>query len=204
MPHGRQGGTEACPRLPDKGRGGPGNSHEQQGVDILLLTMSVLLMSRQKKLMRRPTIICACQIHDVTTEIGISNSYATTTLMTACAARLQATASSKTLSKRWNWKKCGQQKPLEDRRPTQNTHSTITRVQAYIWTWKSALSADCVWMPVPCSAQKIHAIGFAERGSGMLPITAFDKPLKDTGCISCGQCTLCCPVGTLIERPDWH
>lgn len=55
-----------------------------------------------------------------------------------------------------------------------------------------------------CAAQKINAIGFAERGAGMLPITAFDKPLSETGCISCGQCTLRCPVGALIERPDWH
>jgi len=55
-----------------------------------------------------------------------------------------------------------------------------------------------------CAAQKIDAIGFAERGAGMLPITAFDRPLSETGCISCGQCTLRCPVGALIERPDWH
>jgi len=55
-----------------------------------------------------------------------------------------------------------------------------------------------------CSAQKIDAIGFVERGKGMVPVPTFDKPLCQTGCISCGQCTLVCPVGALIERPDWQ
>ena len=55
-----------------------------------------------------------------------------------------------------------------------------------------------------CAKQGIHAIGFSERGSSMLPVTTFDKPLSETGCISCGQCTSKCPVGALIENPHWH
>jgi NADH-quinone oxidoreductase subunit G len=37
-----------------------------------------------------------------------------------------------------------------------------------------------------------------------LPVTVFDQSLADTNCISCGQCTLVCPVGALIETPHWH
>lgn len=52
--------------------------------------------------------------------------------------------------------------------------------------------------------QQIYVIGFAERGAGRLPVTVFDKSLAETKCISCGQCTLVCPVGALIETPHWH
>jgi iron-only hydrogenase group A len=52
--------------------------------------------------------------------------------------------------------------------------------------------------------QEQHVIGFAERGSGRLPVTIFDQSLADTNGISCGQCTLVCPVGALIEAPHWH
>lgn len=52
--------------------------------------------------------------------------------------------------------------------------------------------------------QQLHIIGFVERGSGRLPVTVFDQSLADTRCISCGQCTLVCPVGALIEAPHWH
>jgi len=52
--------------------------------------------------------------------------------------------------------------------------------------------------------QQQYVIGFAEHGSGRLPVTVFDQSLADTKCISCGQCTLVCPTGALIETPHWH
>ncbi len=54
------------------------------------------------------------------------------------------------------------------------------------------------------AGQQLNIIGFAEHGEGRMPVTVFDQPLSQTHCISCGQCTLVCPTGALIEQPHWH
>ena len=54
------------------------------------------------------------------------------------------------------------------------------------------------------AGQQQHVIGFTGRGGERLPVTVFERPLADTPCISCGQCTVVCPTGALAETPDWH
>ena len=65
---------------------------------------------------------------------------------------------------------------------------------------------ECGLCVQACAAQRIDAIGFCERGSGTLPVTAFDKPLSETTCISCGQCvsTVCLNVRELVSISHHH
>lgn len=46
----------------------------------------------------------------------------------------------------------------------------------------------------------VTALGLVGRGFESVVAPEFLRPLKDTGCISCGQCASICPTGALIER----
>ncbi|MBO8160210.1 MAG: iron hydrogenase small subunit [Thermosipho sp. (in: Bacteria)] len=51
--------------------------------------------------------------------------------------------------------------------------------------------------------QGMNIYSMIERGYKTIPQTAFDVPVYETNCISCGQCANLCPVGAIYEVPDW-
>jgi formate dehydrogenase major subunit len=46
----------------------------------------------------------------------------------------------------------------------------------------------------------VTALGLANRGFESLVAPEFLRPLKDSDCISCGQCAAVCPTGAIMER----
>lgn len=89
--------------------------------------------------------------------------------------------------------------------PEHPEHLSTDHTSPSIWR-DLAKCIECGLCAEVCgeARQQQYVIGFAERGFDRLPVTAFDAPLADTGCISCGQCTLVCPVGALVEAPHWR
>lgn len=86
-----------------------------------------------------------------------------------------------------------------------NTYKNTVRkdnssVAIDIDTGRCILCGDCVRM---CNeVQRVGAIDFAYRGSKMVISTAFGKPLRETDCVSCGQCSAVCPTGAIVPKND--
>ena len=64
---------------------------------------------------------------------------------------------------------------------------------------KCILCRRCI---AACDQQGISVIGANARGFDTHVSSAFDKDLADVSCISCGQCTVNCPTGAIVEKDD--
>lgn len=50
--------------------------------------------------------------------------------------------------------------------------------------------------------QGVAALTWASRSEKFSFTTAYNKPLLDSDCVLCGQCTTVCPVGAIVEKDD--
>ncbi|MEE1279047.1 MAG: NADH-dependent [FeFe] hydrogenase, group A6 [Acutalibacteraceae bacterium] len=64
---------------------------------------------------------------------------------------------------------------------------------------KCILCRRCI---AACNEQFVSVIGANDRGIHTNVGSPFNAELKDTPCISCGQCTAVCPTGALTEQDD--
>lgn len=64
---------------------------------------------------------------------------------------------------------------------------------------KCILCRRCV---AACKQQFVSVIGANDRGMDTSIGQPFNLTLNNTPCISCGQCTVVCPTGALVERDD--
>ncbi len=98
---------------------------------------------------------------------------------------------------------------IEGVRFPNNAHSTKGEDESSLCISRDAgkciLCGDCVRM---ChEIQNVGAIDFAFRGSKMIISTAFGKPLAESPCVGCGQCSVVCPTGAIVVKnnikPVW-
>lgn len=64
---------------------------------------------------------------------------------------------------------------------------------------KCILCRRCV---AACQQQFVSVIGANDRGIDTHIACAFEKPLSDVPCVSCGQCVVACPTGALTDKDN--
>ncbi len=64
---------------------------------------------------------------------------------------------------------------------------------------KCILCRRCV---AACQQQFVSVIGANDRGIDTHIACAFEKPLSDVPCVSCGQCVVVCPTGALTDKDN--
>lgn len=61
---------------------------------------------------------------------------------------------------------------------------------------------NCRRCVAACGMQDVGVLGAVNRGIETEICCAFEMDLKDTACVSCGQCINVCPTGALSEKDD--
>ncbi len=67
---------------------------------------------------------------------------------------------------------------------------------------KCVLCQRCV--SVCRNVQNVDVIGINKRGFESHVGCSFNNKINKTGCVGCGQCTLVCPTGALMEKDDTY
>ncbi len=80
-------------------------------------------------------------------------------------------------------------------RTTENTNPSIVRNPA-----KCIKCGRCV--RVCKDTQGIEALTYSSRSDGLIVTTPYNLPLEKTDCTLCGQCSLVCPTGAIVEKDD--
>lgn len=82
-----------------------------------------------------------------------------------------------------------------DHFPVQDTNPSIVRDPS-----KCIKCGRCVRA---CKdVQGVCALTYAGRSESIAVTTAYNKPLEETDCILCGQCSIVCPTGAIVEKDD--